>query len=147
MPDGDWRVEGTPNTNSNKMSLTNMRCMMQSEPQCHYIMSVLLGMWCRTVEISMCYTGGLSGVNSLNSFVVLYIQQILYFHNRTLLKFDEMGVTQAVAVASAVVLNVSLKRSLLLYEGVISTGFVTGLASAISNYGLYFITKRRLLTG
>lgn len=63
-----------------------------------------------------------------------------------LMKFDEMGVTQAVAVVSAVVLNVSLKRSLLLYEGAITTGFLTGLVSAISNYGLYYLTKHRLLT-
>lgn len=63
------------------------------------------------------------------------------------MKFDEMGITQVVSVASAVVLNVSLKRSLLLYEGAIATGIVTGLVSAVSNYGLYFISKRRLVTG
>lgn len=58
-----------------------------------------------------------------------------------------MDVTQGVAIISAVALNVSLKRSLLLYEGAITTAGFVALGAYISNFGLNFINKERLLSG
>nr|XP_039250519.1 uncharacterized protein LOC120328165 [Styela clava] len=60
---------------------------------------------------------------------------------RNLLQFDNVNIRSAVATASAIIMNVALKRALVLYEGVI----VTAVSVSITAIGSHFALDKLLV--